>query len=77
MWHTLRFRIRYVCDLQVPGKARLEQVALEAGRVIQARIRPWVKQTARGPVEVADLDGDEGVLRGVPFATFQFLDREE
>jgi hypothetical protein len=77
MFHTLRFRARFLSDLQRPGKARLEQVQLEVGYILIAQVRPWVKRTSRGPVEVADLDCDDGVLLGVPFAAFCFLDRED
>jgi hypothetical protein len=77
MFHTLRFRCRYLSDLQIPGKARLERVQLEAGYVLRARMRPWVKETARGPVEVADLDADDGVLLGVPFAAFRFVECDD
>ena len=77
MIHTLRFRVRYVSDLQRPGKARLEQVQLEVGLVIHARMRPWIKETSRGPLEVADLECDDGALVGVPFSAFQFFEREE
>jgi hypothetical protein len=77
MIHTLRFRARFLSDLQPPGKARLEQVQLESGYVIFARVRPWVKKTSRGPVEVADLDCEDGVLLGVPFAAFHFVDRDD
>ena len=77
MTHTLRFRVRFLSDLQRPGKPRLEQVQLEAGYVILAQVRPWVKTTARGPIEMADLDCEDGVLLGVPFAAFCFVDRED
>jgi len=77
MFHTIHFRARFVSDLQRPGKPRLEQVQLEAGHVIVARVRPWVRRTSRGPVEVADLDCHDGVLLGVPFAAFRFVDRDE
>jgi hypothetical protein len=74
MFHSIRFRLRYVSDLQRQGKPRLEQVQLDAGCVIHARIRPWVKETKQGPIEVADLDCDCDVLLAVPFAAFQFCE---
>ncbi|HEX5272009.1 MAG TPA: hypothetical protein VFW33_16040 [Gemmataceae bacterium] len=77
MFHTLQFRVQYVSDLQRAGKARLERVQVEAGFVLRARVRPWVKETARGPVEVADLDCEGDVLLAVPFAVFQFLEEGE
>ncbi len=76
MFHTLLFRVRYLSDLQRRGKARLERVQLEAGSLVRARVRPGVKETPRGPVEVADLDCDGDVLLGVPFAAFQFVESE-
>jgi hypothetical protein len=76
MFHTLRFRLRYASDLQRPGQPRLEKVQLEVGFVICARVRPWVKDTSRGPVEVADLECDDGALLGVPFAAFRFVERD-
>jgi hypothetical protein len=77
MFHTLRFRAQYVSDLQRFGKPRLERVQIEAGSVLRARVRPWVKETTRGPVEVADLDCDGDVLLAVPFAVIRFADPEE
>jgi len=77
MYHTLRFRARYISDLQRSGKTRLERVQLEVGFVIHARMRPWIKKTSRGPIEVADLECDDGALLGVPFAAFCFVEREE
>jgi hypothetical protein len=77
MFHTLRFRFQYVSDLRRPGKPRLERVEVGKGCVLSARVRPWVKETARGPVEVADLDCDGDVLLAVPFAVFQFIEEEQ
>lgn len=77
MVHTIRFRVRFLSDLQRRGEPRLQQVQLECGQVIHASVRPWVKQTARGPIEMADLDCDDGVLLGVPFAAFRFADGDD
>ena len=77
MVHTIRFRAGYVSDLQRPGQSRLERVRLEVGLVIHARMRPWIKETSRGPIEVADLECDDGALLAVPFAAFQFVERDE
>jgi hypothetical protein len=74
MFYTIRFRVRFLTDFQRPGEPRLQQVQLEVGQEIQARVRPWVKKTTRGPIEMADLDCDDGVLLGVPFAAFRFAD---
>lgn len=78
MTHQLKFRGDYRLDLQVPGKSRLEQVAVQQGDVIEAQVRPYVQEGDNGPVEVADLqlDGD-GALIGVPMGCFRFFEPDE
>jgi hypothetical protein len=42
---------------------------------LSAQIKPYVLESTRGPVEVADLFLEDGsVARAVRFATFKFLD---
>ncbi len=66
MYHRLHFRGNHQVDLHIPGKARLERVLIKQDTVIEAVVRPFVHETEKGPVEVADLylPGD-GVLRAV------------
>ncbi len=77
MFHTLRFRVQYVSNLQRTGKPQSERVEVDKGFVLSARVRPWVKETTRGPVEVADLDCDGDVLLAVPFAVIQFVEGDQ
>jgi hypothetical protein len=73
MTHQLHFRIDCQLDLQIKGKARLEQVKIRAGEIIAAQVRPYVKETPDGPVEFADLQlGNEGILMAVRMDCFQF-----
>jgi hypothetical protein len=73
MYHRLQFLVTYRVDLQIPGKARLEQLVVEEGECIEARVRPHVIEGADGPIEVADLalPGD-GTLMDVPMGFFRF-----
>jgi hypothetical protein len=74
MYHRLQFQAAYCLDLRVSGKARLEQLLIQEGEVIDAQVRPYVQETDEGPVEVADLylPGD-GALLAVPMGHFQFV----
>jgi len=65
--------VNHQFDLQMPKKARLEQIVIKEGEIIEARVRPYVQETQDGPVEVADLDlpGD-GTLLAVRMELFCF-----
>jgi hypothetical protein len=73
MYHRLQFLVNHQFDLQMPKKARLEQIVVKEGEIIEARVRPYVQETQDGPVEVADLDlpGD-GTLLAVRMELFCF-----
>jgi hypothetical protein len=74
MYHRLQFRATYRLDLQVPGKARLEQVLIRKGEIIEAEVQPCVEHTDDGPVEVANLHlAGDGTLLAVPMDYFQFM----
>ena len=74
MYHRLRFLATYQLDLRMPGKARMEQLLIRERDIIEAQVKPYVQETADGPVEVADLHlpGD-GTLVAVPMGCFQFV----
>ena len=55
MYHTIEFGLRIWADLEVPGRARLQQVLIQPGKRLQVRVRPYVVESSFGPVEVADL----------------------
>ena len=75
MYHTIEFRLRGLAELEAPGKAHLERLVIKQGTRLRAQIKPYVVDTERGPVEVADLFLEDGsVARAVRYATFKFVD---
>jgi hypothetical protein len=75
MYHTIEFRLRGLAELETPGTSNLAQMVIKQGTRLRAEIKPYVVDTKRGPVEVADLFLEDGsVARAVRFATFRFVD---
>ena len=75
MYHTIAFAVDFIANLEVSRKQPLERVRLRMGDRIQVQIRPYVVETAEGPVEVADLFFEDGTAtRKVPFAYFAFVE---
>ncbi len=75
MYHTLAFAVDFVADLEVSPKQPLERVRIRKGDRLPAQVRPYVVETAGGPVEVADLFFEDGTAaRRVPFAYFAFVE---
>jgi len=53
----------------------VERVLLRSGTRLRARLRPRILEDVFGLVEAADLFFEDGTgARGVPFATFVFVD---
>lgn len=75
MYHTVEIAIDLQVALARPSGELLERVCLPAGTRLEAEVRPYVVETARQPVEVADLLLADGrTVLGVPFACFSFID---
>ncbi len=75
MFHTIAFAIDFVADLEVSRKQPLERARIRKGYRLQAQVKPYVVETAGGPVEVADLFFEDGTAtRRVPFAYFAFVE---
>jgi hypothetical protein len=75
MYHNIEFRMDGLVDLEVPGTTRLQQLAIQNGTRVRAQVKPYVVESKRGPIEVADLFFEEGTAaRGVRFVSFRFLD---
>ena len=75
MFHTIQFRLRGIAELENPGRSHVAQLAIKPGTQLSAQIRPYVVETGRGPVEVADLFLEDGsIARAVRMATFRFID---
>lgn len=77
MYHTVEFRLPCVTDMEISRKQPLERVLIREGARYRVQLKPYVTETARGPVEVADLFFEEGpTARAIPFACFCLLDGE-
>jgi hypothetical protein len=75
MYHTIEFSLGVWADLEIPGRARLEQILIAPGARLRARVKPYVVESSLGPAEVADLFlEDESIARSVSFACFHFAD---
>lgn len=75
MYQTIEFRIAFAGDREISPKHRLEQVLLRRGTRVRTQVKPYVVETSDGPMEVADLYIEDGTtVRGVPFASFSFVD---
>ena len=75
MYHTVRFEVEFVADVEVSAKQRLDRLRIRKGDRVRAQLRPHVLETDDGPVEVADLFFEDGTTtRDVPFVSFVFVD---
>jgi hypothetical protein len=75
MFHTIEFTLRVRADLAVPGQRELEKIILGKGTRLRAQIKPYVTESDKGPLEVADLFLEDGsAAQHVNFASFRFLD---
>ena len=76
MYHSLEFRRELLADLEIPGEGRVPRVVIDKETRLKAQIRPYVVESALGPVEVADLLLEDGTIaRTVRFSSFRFLDQ--
>jgi hypothetical protein len=76
VYHAIEFTTDFHADFAHPPRHRLERLLLRRGTRLPARLRPHVLESARGPVEAADLLLEDGtVIHDVPFACFRILDR--
>ncbi len=74
MYHLIEFAVDLTVDLEVSRKDPLERLRITRGMRLRAQIRPYVAETADGPVEVADLFFEDGTTaRQVRFSSFSFV----
>ncbi len=77
MYHTIEFAGDYRVDVEISHRHPLERMRIKAGTRLRAQIKPYVVESADGPVEVADLFFEDGSsARLVPFACFSFTDEK-
>ena len=62
MYHNIEFRLKGLAELEVPGKQPLERLVIKQGTRLSTEIKPYVVETKRGPVEVADLFLEDGSI---------------
>jgi hypothetical protein len=75
MYHSIEFKRDLLAQLDIPGEGGTPRVLIDKGTRLKAEIRPYVVESTKGPIEVADLLlEDDTVARTVAFASFHFLD---
>lgn len=75
MYHSIEFKRDLLAELDIPGEGRTPQVLIDKGTRLKAEIRPYVVESALGPIEAADLLLEDGTIaHRVAFATFRLLD---
>jgi hypothetical protein len=75
MYHNLEFRMNGLIELESPDSTRLPHVVLQDWTRVRAQVKPYVLESGRGAIEVADLLLEDGsAARAVRFASFRFLD---
>jgi len=75
MYHRIEFVAKFTLDLEISSKHPLERLLIQKGTRLRAQVKPYVAETAAGPVEMADLFFEDGtVTRRVRFALFSFVE---
>ena len=54
MYHTIEFSDEFMGELEISPKHWLERLLIRIGTRLRAQIKPYVVETGKGPVEVAD-----------------------
>ena len=75
MFHQIEFCRMTFADVERPEYVFMQRLVIKEGERLAARLKPYVQESAAGPVEVADLCLDDGsILKAVHYAAFRFLD---
>jgi hypothetical protein len=75
MYHTIQFAETRSLGLETSSKNPLERRTFQKGVRLKAQVRPRVKETRNGPIEMADLFFEDGTAaRAVRYAMFSFID---
>jgi hypothetical protein len=75
MYHTIEFFETRSLGLESSPKNPLERMTIQKGMRLRAQIRPHIRDTKNGPVEMADLFFEDGTAaRAVRYALFSFVD---
>jgi hypothetical protein len=74
-YNTIEFADEQVFDLEISPQHWLKRMIIRQGTRLQAQIKPYVLETEKGLVEVADLFFADGTTtRRVRFESFCFVD---
>jgi hypothetical protein len=75
MYHTIAFADDLLLHAGRCPRHGRERLLIPRGTPLRARLRPYVVETAGGPVEVADLHFEDGrVTHMARFADFAFVE---
>jgi len=75
MFHTIQFVAEFVALPEVVPQQQRRRVLIRKGDRLKAQVRPYVVETNRGLVEVADLCFEDGSMtRRVPYRYFSFVE---
>jgi hypothetical protein len=75
MRHLIECCTAFTADLAISPRQRLERLRVQKGTRVYASLRPYVVETAAGPVEMADICFDDGaVAHQVRFEWIRFVD---
>jgi hypothetical protein len=75
VYHTIRFVDDLLVQFVCAGRHRRAQLLIPKGTPVQVQIQPYVRETEKGPVEMADLLLEAGpVVHRMPWACFAFVD---
>jgi hypothetical protein len=75
VFHTIQFAVEFVALPEIPPRQGRLRTLIRKGDRLKAQVRPYVVETKRGPVEVADLSFEDGsIARRVPLRCFSFVD---
>jgi hypothetical protein len=75
MYHPIEFTRELLLDLRVARNKPLERLSVRKGTRLLAQLKPYVKETDDGFVEMADLFFEDGsTTTRVPFAWFSFVE---
>jgi hypothetical protein len=78
MVHEIEFQRVSLADVERPEYAYPQRVVIQKGTRFTAHVQPHVAESAAGPIEVADLQLDDGTLmRAIRFSAFRFLEAVE
>jgi len=76
--HTIEFRQAVVTEVDRPEYRYQQRIVINQGTRLHVQLKPYVAESPKGPVEVADLYfEDGGIAHAVQFAAFRFIEEDK